>query len=374
MSREKNTPLSSAVKQKVLVAVKEVSVDIPKWAPAAVIIFTALLYCKALNNGFVYNDDGVYILENPFLRDFSVKGIIAIFSKFYNANYHPLTTVTNLFEYRFFGLNPLPYHFTNVLFHLLNTWLVFSLTERLSGKRVTALIVCILFAIHPLHVESVAWLAERKDVLYASFYLLSLLAYLKYLSSRFNKKQYVFTLFLFLASLLSKSAAVTLPVLLIAIDIYKGRKLNAKSLTEKIPFILLSLLFGALTIMSQKTGSGINDLSSSFGFLSRVFLFTFRIAFYIIESVIPFRLCAMHCLPDDTVNVLPFYYYISLPFLLMVTWLIAKKYTNKKEVIFGVAFFLISISVMLQIINVGVAITAERYTYIPYIGLFYIAG
>ena len=356
------------------VTVKEISVSIPKWAPVAVIIFTALLYCKALQNGFTYMDDDVYILKNPYLHDFSIKGIIAIFSKFNNANYHPFTTITNLFEYRFFGLDPLPYHLTNLLLHLLNTWLVYLLTEKLSNKRITALIVCILFAVHPLHVESVAWLSERKDVLYSAFYLLSLLAYLRYISSNNSKKYYIYTLLLFIASCLSKSAATTLPILLIAIDIYKGRKIDAKALIEKIPFIALSVFFGILAIMSQKAGGGMLELSEAFGFINRVFLFTSRIAFYLIESIIPFRLCALNCLPNINGDILPWYYYLSLPLLLAFAWLVARKSNYRKEVIFGIAFFLITISVMLQIVNVGYALTAERYTYIPYIGLFYIAG
>ena len=374
MSQKKTSTIQSNAKQNIAVPVKDMSISIPKWAPAAVIIFTALLYSKALQNGFVYLDDDVYILKNSYLRDFSLKGVVAIFSKFNVSNYHPFTTITNLFEYRFFGLDPLPYHLANVALHLFNTWLVFRLTERLSDKKVTALIVCILFAVHPLHVESVAWLSERKDVLYASFYLLSLLAYLRYLASGFSKKQYLYTLLLFLASLLSKSAAVTLPVLLIVIDIYKGRTIGVRSLIEKLPFILLSVFFGILTIMAQKAGGALGHLPDAFGFVNKIFLFTSRIAFYVIESVIPFRLCSLNCLPEVSGGMLAWYYYVTLPFVLILIWLIAKKNVLRKEIIFGFSFFMVTISVMLQVVNVGYALTAERYTYIPYIGLFYIVG
>ena len=270
---------------------------IPAWAPFAVMLFTGLLYIKAVSNGFVYWDDDNYILNNLYLHDFSIKGIISIFSNFNNANYHPLTTITNLVEYKLFAFNPLPYHLINVLLHIVNTWLVFALVEKMSGKRITALVVCILFAIHPLHVESVAWVSERKDVLYSTFYLLSLLSYLRYLETGFSTRHCIYVLLLFIASCFSKSAAITLPLLLIAIDIYKGRKIDTKSLIEKIPFILVSVLFGILAIMSQRSGFAIHQLSDSFTFINRLFLFTSRIAFYIIEAFVPFRLSVL----NDTV-------------------------------------------------------------------------
>ena len=349
------------------------SFSIPKWVPFPVIIFTALLYSGALQNGITYWDDNVYILKNPLLRNFSADGIKIIFTTFINANYHPLTTLTNLVEYRVFGPDPLPYHLINVLLHLLNTWLVFRLTEKLSGKRLTALIVCVLFAVHPMHVESVAWLSERKDVLYASFYLLSLLAYLRYRQG-FGYKQYSLALSLFIASCLSKSAAITLPVLLIAIDVYRGRNIDARALIEKIPFLLVSVLFGVLAIMSQKSGGAVYNLSATFGPVNGIFLFTTRIAYYIIQGVIPSGLCAQHYYPLTNGGFLPWYYYASLPLLALLAWLAARKNMYRKEVLFSMAFFLITISVMLQVVNIGVEYVAERYTYIPYIGLFYIAG
>jgi len=348
--------------------------DISRWAIIAVIVFTAFIYSRAMDNGFTYMDDDYYILRNRYLRDFSFHGLWAIFTHFYSFNYHPLTTVSNLTEYTIFGLNPLPYHLFNVLLHLLNVWLVYRLTEQLSGKRFTALVVAILFAVHPMHVESVAWIAERKDVLYSAFYLSALLVYLRYIESGFRAKHYWAALALFLASLLSKSAAVTLPVLMIAVDIYKGRKIDAKSLLEKVPFLLLSVLFGALAILSQHMGGAINDLSRSYNFITRVFLFTAGLASYFIRLAAPVNLSGIHYFPDLRNAPLPWYYYLSLPFIVLVGWLAARRSLYRKEILFGLSFFLITISVMLQIVAVGSAVTTERYTYISYIGLFYIAG
>lgn len=347
---------------------------IPAWAPLIVVLVTGLIYSKAVNSGFTYIDDDYYIIRNQYLRDFSLNGIKAIFTHFYSFNYHPLTTISNLVEFHFWGLDPVPYHLFNVLFHLLNVWLVYKVTEALSGKGITALVVSILFAIHPMHVESVAWIAERKDVLYAAFYLGAIIFYLRYIDKGTKTSDYILSLVLFTCSLLSKSAAVTLPVLLVAIDLYRGRTMNAKAIIEKIPFLLLAILFGILAIMSQKAGGAITDLSAEYSFGTRAVLLLSGLAAYFIKLVLPFGLSAIHYFPDLHGGALPWYYYLSIPFLAALVWLVARRSAYKKELLFGTAFFIITISVMLQFVTVGSAIYAERYTYISYIGLFYIIG
>jgi protein O-mannosyl-transferase len=353
---------------------KDLFSGIPKWLPIVILVFTALIYVRAMYNGFLtcWDDDG-YILNNPYLKNFSFDGIKAIFTNFYYSNYHPLTTLTYLFEYKLYGLNAMPYHLFNVIIHLLNTWLVFRLAEKLSGIKVTAIVVAVLFALHPMHVESVAWISERKDVLYTLFYLLSLLAYLRYMKSVRKTGYYFVVLLFFLASLLSKVAAVTLPVLLVAIDIYKGRKITFRTLIEKVPFFLLSLLFGILTISSQRNVDAFNEITLSFSFIDRVFLFSYSIIFYIFKLIVPVSLSAMYYFPDVH-KTLPWQYYASLPALILIIFLVIRRTSYRKEMLFGVFFFLITISVMLQIVPVGNAHMAERYTYVPYLGLIFIAG
>jgi tetratricopeptide (TPR) repeat protein len=349
----------------------KVTKNFPKWIPFAIVIFTFMLYMGGIQNAFTNMDDDFYIIKNPYLRDFSWHGIKAIFSSFYTGNYHPFTTLIHLFEFQLFALNPLPYHLISILIHLVNTYLVYKLVDKLTGKKIAAALISLLFGIHPMHVESVAWVSELKDVLYTMFYLLSLMAYLNYSEKGYKMKQYLICLLLFIVSLLSKSAAVTLPVLLIAIDLFKGRKINAKSLLEKTPFLLLSITFGIVAILSQRSEGSINDLSNGFNILDRVFLLTYAISFYLIKLFVPFGLSAMHYFPvKSTGGFLPWEYYLSLPFVLFIVWLIMRKTSFRKETVFGVFFFLIAISVMLQILSVGSAITSERYTYVAYIGLF----
>ena len=353
--------------------VKKSSPGLHIYAPVVIVAFTALLYANALQNNFTIFDDDAYILNNPFLKNCSLKGIIAIFSSFYSANYHPLTTLSWFLEYNIFGPDPVPFHLINVLLHLADTWLVYKLAERLSGNSITAAVTSILFAVHPMHVESVAWVSERKDVLYAFFYLLALLYYLRYISSGFGRRYFWYCLVLFIASLLSKSAAVTLPVLMMLIDAYKARKISIRSLAEKIPFFILSLLFGILAILSQKSGGALNNSVVSYG-ANSVFVLLSGLSFYIIWLLIPFKLAIMHSYPVVHNGLLPAIYYLSLPFLLVLTWLCTRRAAYRKEMLFGVLFFLVTLSVMLQLISVGLALTAERYSYVPSVGLFYIAG
>ncbi len=344
-----------------------------KWAPWVILSITAILYFKAFSNGFTNFDDDFYILKNPYLKDFSLKGVQAIFTSFYAGNYHPLTTLSYLIEYKFYGEQPMVYHVVNVLLHLLNTFIAYKLAFKLSGRNVTAIVVALLFGIHPMHVESVAWVSERKDVLYGAFYLLAALVYTQAIETKLDMKAYAAVMALFIASLLSKPAAVTLPVLLLAIDWYKGRIIDKKAIVEKVPFFILAIVFGIINIMAQREGGAITELT--FGFINRVFLIASAPVFYIVRAIAPFHLSALHSYPDVHDGFLPFIYYLPLPFLLVVGLCIWKwGGASKKEMVFGFTFFFITVSVMLQVISVGVALTSERYTYIPYIGLFFIVG
>lgn len=343
---------------------------IPAWSVYAILIMTAVVYSRSLFNGFADLDDNNYILYNPYLKNFDFNAIINIFSSFYFGNYHPFTTLTYLFEYHLYGLNPFPYHLLNAFLHIVNVFLVYKLTRNLSGQILTAVFVSALFALHPMHVESVAWISERKDVLYTAFYLSSLLAYLNYLKYNFQWKYLGLCFLFFISSLMSKSAAVTLPVLLLAIDFYKNRKPDIKFFLEKIPFFLFSVLFGIFALWSQE--GAFNELE--YPFFQRIFIFFYSISFYIVKLILPFNLSAVHYYPNTYGGALPWYYYASAPFILVILLLIIRKTKLRRDKIFGFAFFLIVISVMLQIIAVGSAVASERYSYVAHIGLLFIIG
>jgi protein O-mannosyl-transferase len=346
---------------------------VPNWWLPFILAITAVVYFKSLNNGFTDMDDDYYIVRNYLLRDFSLKGIALIFTKLYSYNYHPLTTLSNLLEFQLFGLNPLPYHAGNVLLHLLNSLLTYRFVRLLSGKKITAIVVSGLFALHPLHVESVAWVAERKDVLYAAFYLGGLIAYLKYMENGNKPASYALMVLLFLCSLLSKSAAVTFPLILIIIDFYNGRAFTVKTIVEKIPFFVLSVIFGIVNIMAQKTA--ISNVAGNFGAINRIFLIVSGFDAYILQLFVPNHLTALHYYPAIKNGLIPWLFYCSVPFTILLLWVVFfQKSKIKKEIIFGFLFFSAAVSVMLQLISVGLAYYSERYTYISSIGIFFVVG
>lgn len=192
-----------------------------------VLIITLLVFVNSLTPNFVDLDDPSYIINNPFIKSLSLKSIATIFTSFYNANYHPLTTLSYAIEFKIFGLKATGYHFTNILIHLINTALVFLLILKIAKRKEIAIICALFFGIHPMHVESVAWISEQKDLLYSMFYLGALYYYYEYIQYNLTKK-YLVVILLFTLSLLSKSAAITLPLVLFAFDFYFQRGLNKK--------------------------------------------------------------------------------------------------------------------------------------------------
>ena len=341
-----------------------------------VIILTIIVFSGSIGNNFIENsDDYAYILHNDCITDLSWNGIKTMFSSFYSSNYHPLTALSNAIEYKLFGLDPKPYHINNLLLHLFNIILVFQLIYLLTKRTEAALFVSLFFAIHPMHVESVSWIAERKDVLYSFFYLSALLLYVKrHEQSTIDKQRskfYFSSLFLFFLSLLSKSAAVTLPLILLLVDYFQDRKIDKKSIVEKFPFFVLSIIFGVVALYSQGTSKAM-DLTPEFSFYERLLLGSYSLVFYFFKFFIPINLSIYHLYPIKTNGLFPIEYYIAPILLLCMIWGLLKIKNNKREFVFGVLFFFASLCLVIQVIPVGRAITAERYTYIPYIGLLFI--
>ena len=337
---------------------------------------TFIVYFNSIFHDFILNwDDGGYIVVNDVIKKINFENIKIIFSTFDKGNYHPFTTLMYAVEYYFVGESPMLFHINNLIIHLVNVYLVFLLVFRISKKTDLAFIVCLFFGIHPMHVESVAWISERKDVLYTMFFLLSTLFYLKFAYTRnATKKHYLLSLLFFFLALMSKSAAVVLPVALLVIDYYLKRKINIKFFTEKIPFFLLSFLFGILAIKSQHAAGAIQDLTPMFTIPERFMLASYALLGYIIKLFAPFELTAMYPYPQRMGVYLPTLFYIS-PFIIIalgiVIFLLRKKFPF---IVFGFLFYVVTIALVIQLLPVGGALMAERYTYIPYIGLFFIIG
>jgi len=339
------------------------------------VAWTLVLYLPALNNGFVNWDDPGYVTNNFMIRSLGVDNIRRMFSEVVLANYHPLTMLSYAFNYAFGGENAWGYHALNVLLHAANTGLVFVLVYRLSqGRLLAALLVALLFGVHPMHVESVAWVSERKDVLYVLFYVGAMLTYWQYGVS--GSKRYLgFTALLFVAALLSKPSAVTLPIALLLLDFWSGRSWRNRGVwLEKLPFFALSLLFGIVTVMAQSP-KAIAELDN-YSLFQKIMFGGYGFAYYIAQLLLPNNLAALHPYPTFVKNAsLPPIYLVAtiaaLAFLTATYWAYRK---GDKIVPFGMAFYGLQIILVLQFVTVGKAVVAERYSYLSYIGLFFIIG
>jgi tetratricopeptide (TPR) repeat protein len=330
------------------------------------LLLVVIVYFPSLLNGIGLWDDQEY-LNNPYVKDLSPAGIVKIFSVYFAGNYHPLALLSLGTDRLIGGGGPFMFHFTNLLLHLVNTFLVFLLVRRLTQNNLLAIMSFILFGVHPLHVESVAWVAERKDVLYSFFFLLSLIIYTSYASRR-KTLYYGLSLLFFLLSLLSKGQAVVFVAILPFIDYLKGRKwFSVIILAEKVPFFLLSLIFAWVAFRAQESAKFVH-----FEYVSlpeRVAFASFGLTEYLVKSILPIHLSAYYPYPARVNGSIPsfyWYYIISLPVVFIGSYLLFKR---SKIYALGLGVFFLCLLPLLQLIPVGGAIIADRYFYVPSVGL-----
>lgn len=344
---------------------------------AIVLIITVIAYSNSMSGDFIYQfDDDLYVTNNADIKEINHETLLNIFTKPYVGLYLPLTMLSLMADYAIYGLNASGFHLTNLLMHLMNTVLVFFLMLKIKRDNYIAGITAMVFAIHPLHVESVTWISERKDVLYTLFYLAGLITYLNY-TVRPSSKSYLLTMFFFILSLLSKTVAVSFPLFLVAFDWYRGRHLfNAKVILEKVPFFSLSLFFGLLGIYF--TSSADDYTTPMIDWIHRPFIVSDAIMIYLTKFFAPVNLMIYYYYPDVSEGTLPMRFYISSGLLVavmagLILWVIKQK-NEKRELIMGLIFFAIPTFFILQLIPAGRAYAAERYTYLSYIGITYIIG
>ncbi len=341
-----------------------------------IMIITFIAFSPSLKNGFTNWDDPKYIQENVHIKTLTTEKVKRHFSTFTDSNYLPFVLLSFAIEYQFTGMDPSLYHTTNVILHVLNTMFVFLLIYFLSGRRrEVAVIVALGFGIHPMHVESVSWITERKDLLYSFFFLISLIFYFKFADVKKNKSVfYALSLIFFIFSLLSKSAAVALSIVIILMDFYLNRKFTTKVILEKIPFIALSIVFGIIAINSQE--QAIAKLESLTIFQRLIFA-SYGFVMYIVKFIAPMNLSAFYPYPVDNFPIkeaLPVIYYLTPVFVLGLFTALYFSYKKTRLYIFGILFYFATIALVLQFVTVGKAIMADRYSYIPFIGLFFIVA
>ncbi|MCX5714477.1 MAG: tetratricopeptide repeat protein [Candidatus Omnitrophica bacterium] len=332
---------------------------------------TFMVYLPVFKNGFVLWDDDMYITDNLLIRQLTPKNIVNIFSSFHGDIYYkPLVLLSFAIEYHFFGLNPAAYHITNLILHLVSCVLVFWLIFLLTGKSGVSFLTAFLFGVHPMHVESVAWAYERKDVLYAVFFLASLIFYQYYVKRRAGK-YYFFSLAVIIVSFLIKPMAINFLFLLFAFDFLEKRRFDAGLFKEKIPFLIVTLVMSAITMKAYYSSIFYAGRTLS---LQGLLLAAYGVPFYLGKLFFPFKLSCMYPLPPEIGGALPLKFLLSPLILIGVAAvvLVSARYTRK--IPFGSMFFFFGLLPVLQLVPTGAFFAADRYTYIPSIGIFYLVA
>jgi protein O-mannosyl-transferase len=350
--------------------------------PALAALITFAVFSLSFGHEFVDWDDMEYVVKNPLLLYPAVYGYADCWKTIVALNYHPLTMMSLMANARWFGMGPGSFIVTNVLIHSLNTVLVYWLANRLSGQNAwVAFFTALLWGIHPMHVESVVWVSERKDVLYTLFFLAACLTYLRYKDQ--NRASWFWATFgLFVLACLSKGMAVVLPVVLLLLDYWVDTRVSdRRAVVQKLPFFLVSLLFGwiavtvqsgdtfygMLTILEQKEAIGQDPFSwrwfvyGSFGFL-----------LYVLKLLVPVQMAAFYPYPDDVTQIPGLYWLGPVALLATLSVLVWAVKTGHRLLVFGLGFFLVTIALVLQFMTVGAAVMADRYSYLAYFGLLFL--
>jgi len=373
---------------------------VPITGTILIITLVIISYSNIAGQRFLNWDDVDYVLRNNRIKTLNFENVLWMFTDFSMANWHPLTWLSYAFNYVTWGGNSFSFKVTNIILHILNSILVYFVSEKLllniknnfhiSVKSVfstlshrdlqyASLFTAVLFSIHPIHVESVTWISERKDVLYSLFFLLTILFYIKYRENGDHSKWLIASIFMFLFSLMSKPMSVTTPLVLILIDIYPLNSLKTKDsfinylkilIPNKTTFLIIAFLVSVITLLTQRTGiQGSEHLEAG----SRIINSSMSILQYIYHFFWPVNLSTFYSFhPWSTdPNI-----YSLLPVtivIILTAWVIYL--AVKKNLYFPVVtwlYFIITLLPVMGIVKVGAQASADRYTYMPLLGFFII--
>ena len=335
-------------------------------------LITAILYAETKNHQFVY-DSKLYILLNKNIYNgFSFASLKWAITSTYASNWHPLTWFTHIMDISFYGFNPSGHHITNTILHTANSVLCFFLFLELTKGFWQSAFIALLFALHPLHIESVAWVAERKDLLSCFFFILTILQYSFYVRTQ-KSKHYIFSLIFFTLGLTSKPMLVTLPFVLLLLDYWPLKRVKEikwdsniiNLILAKTPFFLLTIASCIITFIAQKEGGAVHPISFSVK-IYNIFLSYFS---YLYKMVFPFNLAILYPYNNKLTfldGFLPFF------FLVLLTALFIWQMKKRPYLIVGWLWYLGMLVPVIGIIQVGAQSMADRYSYIPLIGIFFL--
>ncbi|MFD0862339.1 tetratricopeptide repeat protein [Sungkyunkwania multivorans] len=339
------------------------------------VLASIICLSPTLFNHWVSWDDPTYLLTNPLIRDLSFEGIKKIFTTEQIAGaYVPLVVLSWAIDYALGGLDPTVFHITNLIIHLFNVVLVFYLAFILSKRRWVAFAVAVLFGMHPMHVEAVAWITARKDLLYTFFFLGALVVYHAYNQKRDSNVGYLYLfliLLLFLCSLLSKGTAVIFPLILFVFDYFYRRKDWKRLLLEKLPFFFVAVIFTIVAIGAQESGGALEE-GKAMSFIDRLAVGFYGYFIYMVKAMLPYDLSAFHPYVNKLGQPSPWYYYAAAIPVIATFLMLVLNWKRWRLLNFGFAFFFISLIPVIQVLPFGSAVTADRFTYLPYFGLFFI--
>ena len=360
-------------------------------AVLAILTFAALQ--GVLRNSFVNYDDAAYVAANAHvLKGLSAESIGWAFTATECSNWHPVTWLSHMLDVSLFGLDPRMHHLTSLLFHALNAVLLFLLLVRMTGARWRCAFVAALFGLHPLHVESVAWIAERKDVLSTFFWLLTLAAWLGYLEGKEGRTRtgqgqrggwrYALVLVLFALGLMAKPMLVTVPFTLLLLDFWPLRRWPAAGsagpgcrraiplrglLLEKIPLFAMSAVSCVVTYIAQRRGGALQTLQT-IPFAERLANAVVAYAAYLEKTVWPTALAVFY--PHEHPGLVTWQVAASALFLVAVTTLALWLARKAPFIAFGWLWYLGTLVPVIGLVQVGEQAMADRYTYVPLIGIF----
>ncbi|MGA1825343.1 MAG: tetratricopeptide repeat protein [bacterium] len=352
---------------------------------SVVLIISVLgVYWQVKNHAFLNYDDTMYVTQNYYVQTgLTLEGIAWAFTTAHASNWHPLTWISHMMDCELYGMNPGRHHFTNVYFHLMNTILLFFIFLKMTGCLWRSGFIAALFALHPLHVESVAWVAERKDVISTFFLMLTLGAYIWYCEHP-DVQRYLLVLLFFSMGLMAKPMLVTLPFVLLLLDYWPlGRLRPAEAISdnessrwafslwrlwEKIPLFILSALSSVVTFLVQRSGKAVVPLESC-PVTSRIANALVSYVRYIGKMICP---CNLSIIYPYTSSLKAWQVAVSCLFLFSVTVLIILAREKYPYLLVGWFWYLGMLVPVIGIVQVGVQSMADRYTYVPLIGLFII--
>ena len=358
------------------------------------ILITAVLlvYWQVGDHEFINYDDNAYITDNAQVqKGLTSKGIIWAFTTSHTGNWHPLTWISHMLDCELYGLNPEGHHLTNVLFHMANAILLFVVLRWMTGAIWRSGLVAALFALHPLHVESVAWVAERKDVLSTFFWMLTMVAYVHYVN-RPGGKRYLLVLITFALGLMAKPMLVTLPFVLLLLDYWPLNRFKPRAVTgsvedqplgfrssgddkspilkavmEKTPLFLMSLFSCVVTVMAQQEAGAISTLEIV-PFKLRIANGLVSVVAYMGKMIWPQDLAVFYPHPVSDLQI--WKPVVAGLFLLILSTVALWVAQRCRYVLVGWLWYLGTLVPVLGLVQVGEQAMADRYTYVPLIGLF----